>query len=223
MKSKKLHNIGLQTLYYLKFLLYLRIVYTMKRVVILLVLLVQAFLLWAQESSSQPTTQATTTNSPKKSTFWTTSKITYGGSFGFTINSHEYYLMVMPEVGYQLFEPWHFAIAPKYSYNNTYGYYARIAEHTLGIRISTRFDFIQLKKYTAYKTKLFLSLAYMYEYHWGYYSPYQTNYFDAAIGIRQSVGTRGYMYVMAGWHLYDSYQEKWFPEAIPTISVGFEY
>jgi hypothetical protein len=131
--------------------------------------------------------------------------------------------MVMPEVGYKLFEPWQFSFAPKYAYNNTYGYYDRIAEHTIGFRIATRIDFIRLQKYTSYKTNIFFGLAYMYEYHWGYYSPYETNYFDAGIGIRQAVGARGSMYIMAGWHLYDSYQDRWFPAAIPTISVGFEY
>lgn len=219
-----------QTLHFSIFLLFLRIEYrkNMKRLAILIALVVTIGTAWAQTNTTNNTVTNNTPyeeteTTPKKSTFWTKDKLTYGGSFGFTLNSYQYYLMVMPEVGYKLFEPWQFSFAPKYAYNNTYGYYDRIAEHTIGFRIATRVDFIRLQKYTSYKTNIFFGLAYMYEYHWGYYSPYETNYFDAGIGIRQAVGARGSMYIMAGWHLYDSYQDRWFPAAIPTISVGFEY
>ena len=47
-------------------------------------------------------------------------------------------------------------------------------------------------------------------------------YFDAGIGIRQAVGSRSNLYVMVAWHLYDSYNNAWFGDPIPTVSVGFE-
>ena len=163
--------------------------------------------------------QKTTTPKPK-SKFWTLDKLTYGGGFGFNLNSYEFYVMIMPEVGYQLFEPWQISVAPKYSYNGDYnGYYS---DHTVGIRIGTRVDFIRLKRQTAYKTNIFFGLAYQYEYEWGNHHPRETNYFDAGIGIRQAVGSRSSLYAMVAWHLYDSYSNAWFNSAIPTVSVGFE-
>jgi hypothetical protein len=128
--------------------------------------------------------------------------------------------MIMPEVGYQLFEPWQISVAPKYSYNGDYnGYYS---DHTVGVRIGTRVDFIRLKRQTSYKTNIFFGLAYQYEYEWGNHHPRETNYFDAGIGIRQAVGSRSNLYVMVAWHLYDSYNNAWFGDPIPTVSVGFE-
>lgn len=170
----------------------------------------------AQEK--QTTTQSTT----PKNKFWTLSKLTYGGGFGFKLNSSEFYVMIMPEVGYQLFEPWHFSVAPKYAYNGSYNGY--FSEHTVGVRIATRVDLIRLKRNTAYRTNIFFALAYQYDYQWGNYysSPYENNYFDAGIGIRQAVGSRSNLYVLVGWHLYESHNNSWFSDPIPTISVGFE-
>ncbi len=170
------------------------------------------------KEAPQQEKQVTTT--PKKNKFWTKDKITYGGGFGFTLNKYEFHVMVMPEIGYQLFEPWQISIAPKYSYNGDYD--GSYSEHTVGVRIGTRFDFIRLKRQTSYRTNIFMAIAYQYEYQWGYYLPRETNYFDAGIGIRQAVGSRSSLYVMAGWHLYDSLNDAWFADAIPTISVGFE-
>lgn len=163
--------------------------------------------------------QKTTTPKPK-SKFWTKDKLTYGGGFGFNLNSSEFYVMIMPEVGYQLFEPWQISVAPKYSYNGDYN--GSYSNHTVGVRIGTRVDFIRLKRQTSYKTNIFFALAYQYEYEWGDNDPRETNYFDAGIGIRQAVGSRSNLYVMVAWHLYDSYSNAWFNSAIPTVSVGFE-
>ena len=124
------------------------------------------------------------------------------------------------EIGYQLFEPWQISVAPKYSYNGDYD--GSYSEHIVGVRIGTRFDFIRLKRQTSYRTNIFIAIAYQYEYEWGHYTPRETNYFDAGIGLRQAVGSRSSLYVMAGWHLYDSLNDAWFADAIPTISVGFE-
>lgn len=173
-----------------------------------------------QNVQEQKVQEQKTTTPKKKSTFWTLSKLTYGGGFGFNLNSSEFYVMIMPEVGYQLFEPWQISVAPKYSYNGDYnGYYS---DHTVGVRIGTRVDFIRLKRQTSYKTNIFFALAYQYEYEWGNHHPRETNYFDAGIGIRQAVGSRSNLYVMVAWHLYDSYNNAWFGDAIPTVSVGFE-
>ena len=173
-----------------------------------------------QNVQEQKVQEQKTTTPKKKSTFWTKDKLTYGGGFGFTLNSSEFYVMIMPEVGYQLFEPWQISVAPKYSYNGDYnGYYS---DHTVGVRIGTRVDFIRLKRQTSYKTNIFFGLAYQYEYEWGNHHPRETNYFDAGIGIRQAVGSRSSLYVMVAWHLYDSYSNAWFNSAIPTVSVGFE-
>ena len=173
-----------------------------------------------QNVQEQKVQEQKTTTPKKKSTFWTKDKLTYGGGFGFTLNSSEFYVMIMPEVGYQLFEPWQISVAPKYSYNGDYnGYYS---DHTVGVRIGTRVDFIRLKRQTSYKTNIFFGLAYQYEYEWGNHHPRETNYFDAGIGIRQAVGSRSNLYVMVAWHLYDSYNNAWFGDPIPTVSVGFE-
>jgi hypothetical protein len=173
-----------------------------------------------QNVQEQKVQEQKTTTPKKKSTFWTLNKLTYGGGFGFTLNSSEFYVMIMPEVGYQLFEPWQISVAPKYSYNGDYnGYYS---DHTVGVRIGTRVDFIRLKRQTSYKTNIFFALAYQYEYEWGNHHPRETNYFDAGIGIRQAVGSRSNLYVMVAWHLYDSYNNAWFGDPIPTVSVGFE-
>jgi hypothetical protein len=173
-----------------------------------------------QNVQEQKVQEQKTTTPKKKSTFWTKDKLTYGGGFGFTLNSSEFYVMIMPEIGYQLFEPWQISVAPKYSYNGDYNGY--FSDHTVGVRIGTRVDFIRLKRQTSYKTNIFFGLAYQYEYEWGNHHPRETNYFDAGIGFRQAVGSRSNLYVMAGWHLYDSLNDAWFADAIPTISVGFE-
>ena len=175
-----------------------------------------------QNVQEQKVQEKKTTTPKKKSTFWTLSKLTYGGGFGFKLNSSEFYVMIMPEVGYQLFEPWHFSVAPKYAYNGSYNGY--FSEHTVGVRIATRVDLIRLKRNTAYRTNIFFALAYQHDYQWGNYysSPYENNYFDAGIGIRQAVGSRSNLYVLVGWHLYESHNNSWFSDPIPTISVGFE-
>ena len=53
------------------------------------------------KEAPQQEKQVTTT--PKKNKFWTKDKITYGGGFGFNLNKYEFHVMVMPEIGYQLF------------------------------------------------------------------------------------------------------------------------
>jgi hypothetical protein len=173
-----------------------------------------------QNVQEQKVQEQKTTTPKKKSTFWTKDKLTYGGGFGFTLNSSEFYVMIMPEIGYQLFEPWQISVAPKYSYNGDYNGY--FSDHTVGVRIGTRVDFIRLKRQTSYKTNIFFGLAYQYEYEWGNHHPRETNYFDAGIGIRQAVGSRSNLYVMVAWHLYDSCNNAWFGDPIPTVSVGFE-
>lgn len=206
----------------------------MKRVLIIAIGCIVACTLSAQQPTdklsedtitySDSTTDTTTpvsTQINKKNTFWSKNKITYGGSFGFNLNRYDYYLMLMPEIGYQLFTPWHFAVAPKYSYYNDYDGLSE--EHTLGVRISTRVDLIKIAKSSHYATRLFILLAYVYEHQWDHYRAYDTSYFDAGIGIRQGIGTKGSLYVMAGWHLYDSSARNWFTNPIPAISVGVEF
>lgn len=175
-----------------------------------------------QNVQQQKVQEQTTTTPKKKSTFWTKDKITYGGSFGFTLNKHEYYLMVMPEVGYQLFRPWHFGVAPKYAYSGDY--YNSYGEHTLGVRVSTRFEFTKIGKWANRGTHFFILAAYIYEHRWesSWYN-YGSHFFDAGIGLTQRVGQRGTLYAMAGWHLYDGCHDAWFIDAIPTISVGFQF
>ena len=175
-----------------------------------------------EQATEQKVQKEKSTTPKKKSNFWSVNKITYGGGFGFKLNSSEFYVMIMPEVGYQLFEPWHFSVAPKYAYNGSYNDY--FSEHTVGVRIATRVDLIRLKRNTAYRTNIFFALAYQYDYQWGNYysSSYENNYFDAGIGIRQAIGSRSNLYVLVGWHLYESHNNSWFSDPIPTISVGFE-
>jgi hypothetical protein len=221
------HKYSFQTLHFSIFLLFLRIEYrkNMKRLAILIALVATIGTAWAQTNTTNNTVTNNTPyeeteTTPKKSTFWTKDKLTYGGGFGFTLNRSEFYVMIMPEIGYQLFEPWQISVAPKYSYNGDYNGY--FSDHTVGVRIGTRVDFIRLKRQTSYKTNIFFALAYQYEYEWGNHHPRETNYFDAGIGIRQAVGSRSNLYVMVAWHLYDSCNNAWFGDPIPTVSVGFE-
>ena len=174
-----------------------------------------------QNVQKQKVQEQTTTTPKPKSKFWTLSKLTYGGSFGFTLNKYEYYLMLMPEVGYQLFTPLHFGVAPRYTYSGDY--YNNYGEHTLGVRVSARFELTKIGKLAAGKTHFFVLAAYLYEHRWEEWYNYGTSYFDAGIGITQALGSRGTLYAMAGWHLYDSYTNAWFTDAIPTISVGVEF
>ena len=174
-----------------------------------------------EEEPAKATTVQPKQTTAKKNNFWTLSKLTYGGSFGFTLNKYEYYLMVMPEVGYQLFTPLHIGVAPRYTYSGDY--HNSYGEHTLGVRISTRFELTKIGKLANGKTHFFIMAAYVYEHRWESWYNYGINYFDAGIGITQAIGARGTLYAMAGWHLYDSFTNSWFSEAIPTLSVGFQF
>ena len=72
----------------------------MKKIILLLVVAFSMLLptsLMAQEYNEQ-----TTQTAPKQS-FFKLSNLTYGGNFGFQLDSHQFNVLLMPEVGYRLF------------------------------------------------------------------------------------------------------------------------
>lgn len=161
-----------------------------------------------------------------KESFFNKNKITYGGNFGFHLNPYEFNVLLMPEVGYKLFPQWKFAVAPLYSYCNTWEEDSE--EHTAGIRVSTNIDFIGRNK--APKFNLFLYIGYQYEHHWVNYAfknEYDVNFFDVGIGAKYNIGQKASAYLLASWHAYsdyinDRYKTNWFPELIPNITFGIE-
>ena len=183
--------------------------------------------LMAQETQTQ-----TTTTAAQKESFFKKSNITYGGNLGVHLNSNEFNILVMPEIGYKLFPQWKFALAPMYSY---YGFFnddrVNDEEHVAGVRISTTFDVTRNRNTS--KSNFFIYLGYQYEHHWinyTYSGEYDVNFADLGVGLRFRLSDRTSAYLLASWHAYAEhnsefdtrYERNWFPELIPNISVGIE-
>lgn len=212
----------------------------MKKHGLLLILAAMTAATMAQEMSGQPaagneidSTYIVQQQTPKKNSFFKVSNITYGGNFGFHLSSHDFSILLMPEVGYKLFPQWKFTAAPMYSYYGYWGdYYSNDNEHVVGVRIGTQID---LNGYNnAPKANIFVYLGYQYEHHWVNYtlSPYQydANFADIGVGLRVNMSQRARLYILAAWHAYANhncdrdtrYTRNWFPDLVPSISVGIE-
>jgi hypothetical protein len=165
------------------------------------------------------------TVSSKKDSFFKTSNITYGGNFGFHIDSYEYDILLMPEIGYKLFPRWKFALAPLYSYTGTWNSHGRNDEHILGLRVSTSIDLLN----TSSKFNIFIYAGYQYEHHWlsNGTNQYDANYVDTGLGAKYRLSQNASAYLLAYWHAYAQGYDKldgksWFPDAIPSITFGIE-
>lgn len=199
-----------------------------KNKLILLLALATSMLLPTSLMAQDTEFQATTTTAPaaKKQSFFKLSNITYGGNFGFHIDSYEFDILLMPEIGYKLFPRWKFALAPLYSYTTTLNRNDNTDEHTLGLRISTSIDLFK----TSSNLNIFIYAGYQYEHHWlnyGLHNEYDANYVDVGLGAKYRISQKASAYVAAYWHAYaegynNASDKTWFPDLIPSITVGVE-
>ena len=198
----------------------------MKKIILLLTVAFSMLLptsLMAQEYSEQ------TTQSAPKQSFFKLSNLTYGGNFGFHLDSYQFNVLLMPEVGYRLFPRWKIAVAPLYSY---YGYmdYGGDGEHTLGVRVSTTFDIFNGNRFP--KFNMFVFAGYQYEHHWcSEYgrSEYDANYFDIGLGAKYRISYKANAYLLVSWHAFAEARTGgfrvdtgWFTDPIPSITFGVE-
>ena len=185
--------------------------------------------LCAQETGAESAAQATTTTT-KKQSFFKLSNITYGGNFGFHLDSYQFNVLLMPEVGYKLFPRWKVSVAPLYCYygyiNSTYD----AGEHTLGVRVGTTFDIFNGTRFP--KFNMFVYAGYQYEHHWTsdyYFDEYDANYFDIGLGAKYRVHQRANAYLLVSWHAFAEARTGgfradtgWFTDPIPSITFGVE-
>jgi hypothetical protein len=185
--------------------------------------------LWAQETGAESAAQTTTTTT-KKQSFFKLSNITYGGNFGFHLDSYQFNVLLMPEVGYKLFPRWKVAVAPLYSYygyiNSTYD----AGEHTLGVRVGTTFDIFNGTRFP--KFNMFVYAGYQYEHHWSSEyggTEYDANYFDIGLGAKYRISYKANAYLLVSWHAFAEARTGgfrvdtgWFTDPIPSITFGVE-
>lgn len=199
----------------------------MKKIILLFVVAFSMLLpttLMAQEYNEQ-----TTTTAPKQS-FFKLSNLTYGGNFGFHLDSHQFNVLLMPEIGYKLFPRWKVSVAPLYSYygyiNSTYD----AGEHTLGVRVGTTFDVLNGTRFPRFN--VFVYAGYQYEHHWSSEyggTEYDANYFDIGLGGKYRISHRANAYLLVSWHAFSEARSGgfrvdtgWFTDPIPSITFGVE-
>lgn len=200
----------------------------MKNIKLTLLLVVLSLLMPTALMAQKTETQATT-SLPKKESFFKLSNITYGGNFGFHLDSYQFNVLLMPEVGYKLFPRWKVSVAPLYSYygyiNSTYD----AGEHTLGVRVGTTFDILNGTRFPRFN--VFVYAGYQYEHHWagGIYNDYDANYFDIGLGAKYRVSQRANAYLLVSWHAFAEARTGgfradtgWFTDPIPSITFGVE-
>ena len=199
----------------------------MKKIILLLTVAFSMLLptsLMAQEYSKQ------TTQSAPKQSFFKLSNLTYGGNFGFHLDSHQFNVLLMPEMGYRLFPRWKVSVAPLYSY---YGYINSsydAGEHTLGVRVGTTFDILNGTRIPNFN--VFVYAGYQYEHHWTsdyYYDEYDANYFDIGLGAKYRISYKANAYLLVSWHAFSEARSGgfrvdsgWFTDPIPSITFGVE-
>lgn len=200
----------------------------MKNIKLTLLLVVLSLLMPTALMAQKTETQATT-SLPKKESFFKLSNITYGGNFGFHLDSYQFNVLLMPEVGYKLFPRWKISVAPLYSY---YGYVNsdyQNGEHTLGVRVGTTFDILNGTRFPRFN--VFVYAGYQYEHHWagGIYNDYDANYFDIGLGAKYRVSQRANAYLLVSWHAFAEARTGgfradtgWFTDPIPSITFGVE-
>lgn len=206
----------------------------MKRIFFFIVLICSVLSLAAQEVDTIATettgvssTKQASTKQKKTDSFFKVSNITYGGGVGFNISKDYANVLVAPEVGYRLFQPWLISLMLKYQYTH---YKEGTDINIWGFGVSTKVDLFRFSKSSSAPTKLFLYGGYNFDYYVSaneLYNKRSRNTAGAGVGLRQYFGKRGSnAYVLVSWILWDDTVPEWGWDKInwsPDVAVGVEF